>query len=134
MPLTFRRKGHGRAVGGRRTLVLPNILQRKRQSSVFPLDDPHLSESTSTDDAQEAEVVQIHCPIVQPWLVFFPSALMHLGPNRRLDSDKIEDSKLTLAVELDGLALAVTHCRGDRLLVDNTVWCLGRSKNIHGLR
>jgi len=52
-PIGASREGNA----GRRTFILANVLQRKRQARVFPLDDAHLAKGSSTDDAKQAEVI-----------------------------------------------------------------------------
>lgn len=44
---------------GRHTLILPNILEGKRQARVFALDYADFAEGAFADDAKESEVVQV---------------------------------------------------------------------------
>jgi len=46
---------------GMHTFIFPYILERKREARVFPLDDAHLAECAFAHDAQQAEVVEVHC-------------------------------------------------------------------------
>ena len=48
-----------------RTFIFPDVLERERQSSVFPLDNPYFAEGPSADDAEQAEVVEVHCSVAQ---------------------------------------------------------------------
>jgi hypothetical protein len=43
------------------TFVFAYILERKGEAGVFALDDAHLAEGALSDDAQQAEVVEVHC-------------------------------------------------------------------------
>jgi hypothetical protein len=43
------------------TFIFSNVLQGERQPGVFPLDNSNLSKGASSDNPQQAEMVQIHC-------------------------------------------------------------------------
>lgn len=47
-------------VGGGLTLVLSDVLEGKRQTGVFALDDANLAEGSLADDTQQPKVVEIH--------------------------------------------------------------------------
>jgi hypothetical protein len=46
---------------GALTLILPDVLESKGETGVFPLDDADLAKGALADDAQQAEVVEIDC-------------------------------------------------------------------------
>jgi hypothetical protein len=43
------------------TFVLADVLERKGEAGVLALDDAHLAKGALADDAQQAEVVEVHC-------------------------------------------------------------------------
>jgi hypothetical protein len=49
------------AGAGGLTFVFAYVLERKGEAGVFALDDAHLAEGALSDDAQQAEVVEVHC-------------------------------------------------------------------------
>lgn len=49
------------------TLILPDVLEGKSQAGVLALDDANLAEGSLADDAQQAEVIEVHCGLVSGW-------------------------------------------------------------------
>jgi len=45
----------------RLTFVLSYVLEGEREAGILSLDNAHLSEGALADDAQQAEVVEVHC-------------------------------------------------------------------------
>jgi len=80
-----------------RTFIFPDVLERERQSSVFPLDNPYFAEGPSADDAEQAEVVEVYCG----------DDASQSGCDAKHGGRK--GQQFTLAVEFDGFSLAVAH-------------------------
>jgi hypothetical protein len=49
------------AGAGGLTFVFAYVLERKGEAGVFALDNAHLAKGALSDDAQQAEVVEVHC-------------------------------------------------------------------------
>jgi hypothetical protein len=45
----------------RLTFILSYVLERECEARILALHDAHLSEGALADDAQQAEVVEVHC-------------------------------------------------------------------------
>jgi len=52
---------HGvRGARGGHTFILSDVLEGKRQSGIFPLDNSYFAESAAADDTKQSEVVEVH--------------------------------------------------------------------------
>lgn len=43
------------------TFIFSNVLEGKREACIFPLDDSNLSKGSFANNAEETEVVEVHC-------------------------------------------------------------------------
>ena len=41
--------------------IFPDVLERKSEARVFPLDDAHLAECALANNSQQSEVVEVYC-------------------------------------------------------------------------
>lgn len=47
--------------GCTQTFIFPYVLERKGEAGVLALDNAHLAKGSFADDAQQPEVVEVHC-------------------------------------------------------------------------
>lgn len=115
--------------GCRQTFIFPYVLERKGEASIFALNDAHFAKGALADDAQQPEVVEVHCvvvrsrsfrPRVQAWQAWQAQArcssrghdagLQHTAQRRsqRRTADNYCYGR-TLVGEHHGLAITLTH-------------------------
>lgn len=99
----------------KQTFIFSYVLERKCEAGVLALDNAHFAKGTFADDAQQPEVVEVHCVVVRvapsvlrtAWQV---QSQCSRGHDAGLQHDTRRPRGLrTLVGEHHGLAVTLTH-------------------------